>query len=83
MNQRMSDYLFEMDKETLKDTNRTNHITKCHRRRSDAREGLVALLIAAAFMALYVGAQSWTKAGIEERFTPTQEANRQAVQGER
>ena len=68
-NKSLSDFLFEEGKECLKDLNRTNHITRCHRRRTDAREGLVAILIAAAFMGLYVAAQAWTKAGVEARFT--------------
>lgn len=35
MNQRMSDYLFEMDKEALKDTNRTNHAHRAHKANPD------------------------------------------------
>lgn len=66
-NKSLSDF-FLGDKEALTDHNRTNHVTRCHRRRTDTREGLVAILIAGAFMGLYVAAQAWTKADVDQRF---------------
>lgn len=70
---KFSEYLFDQNR---RETLTRDHlivaktIKRAHRRRSDAREGLVALLIAAAFIGLYVGAQRWTKAGVEARFAP-------------
>ena len=80
----LSDILFDDKGENLagKDTLAKSSVKRCHAPNTDPREIVTAFLIAMAFIALYVGAQAWTKAGIEERFTPTQEA-RQAVQGER
>ena len=84
-NLQLSDILFDEKGENLagKDTLAKSSVKRCHAPNTDPREIVAAFLIAMLFVGLYVAAQAWTKAGVEERFTPTQEANRVAVQGER
>ena len=68
---KFSEYLFDQNR---RETLTRDHlivaktIKRCHRRRTDAREGLVAILIAGAFMGLYVAAQKWTQADVDSRF---------------
>lgn len=68
---KFSEYLFDQNR---RETLTRDHlivaktIKRAHRRRTDAREYLAALLIAGAFMLLYVGAQRWTKADVNAQF---------------
>lgn len=66
---KFSEYLFDQNnRETLTRDHLivAKTIKRAHRRRSG--EGLVALLIAALFISVYVGAQRWTKADVDQRF---------------
>ncbi len=70
---RFSEYLFDAHRrETLTRDHliTAKTIKRAHNRRTDAKEAFAAFLIAALFISVYVGAQRWTKMGVDARFTP-------------
>lgn len=77
-NLQLSEILFDEKGENLagKDTLAKSSVKRCHAPNIDPREIVAAFLIAMAFIALYVGAQRWTKADVDAWFTPTQEGSK-------